>query len=98
MSNGWGTVEGPVTVSSDQQISGTVDGDVTVVDGGDLKLSGSVLGSLSVEAGKAEVHGSVMGDVTNSGGDLYFDGMIKGRLNENGGTTELSDRTVVLNG
>ena len=94
---GWGTVEGPITVSDEQSISGTVAGDVTVVEGGDLKLAGSVLGSLTVEAGNASIHGSVMGDVTNSGGDLYFDGMIQGHLREDGGTTKLSDRTVVLN-
>jgi hypothetical protein len=70
-------LQGPVTITRDTILHGTVTGDVTVLGGVHLDLLGTVLGNLIVEGGaSAAVRGVVADAVINRGGSVEVYGTV----------------------
>jgi cytoskeletal protein CcmA (bactofilin family) len=90
---------GNLSVSSHVEVTGQVDGDVSVATGGRLFLRGQVTGNVTVKAGGyADVRGQVLGNLTNDGGEVRISGMVIGKLRRRGGSTVVEDGAAVLGG
>lgn len=99
MANFNGTTKGPVTLDSETEIRGVVDGDVVVTANAKLVLYGTVSGDVRVEeGGEALIYGVVAGAVQNNG-HVYVAGMVlKGIRSTAAGSSEVEKEAVVLGG
>ena len=84
-------IPGPLTISDEVELHGTVTTEVTVVRGGRLIVYGMIAGDLIVEEGGfAEVRGLVTGSVVNRGA-FRLGGFVSGSLrDEAGGRSEIA--------
>jgi len=90
------TMDGPVTLTENTELWGTVMGDVTVSASCKLEVKGSVQGNMVIERGAAVyVDGSVIGDVKNAGRIEVY-GILKGQIIDAGGEVYIDDRAMVL--
>jgi hypothetical protein len=76
------SLSGPLTISEDLVLNGSVSGPVTVARGIFLQMNGSLAGELIVEEdAEVRIHGSVQGRITNSGRvDVY--GLLHGTMDD----------------
>jgi cytoskeletal protein CcmA (bactofilin family) len=90
-------VYGDLCVSDVVTVSGTVTGNITVQNGGQLTLYGRCDGNLNVGIGAvASTIGIVGGDVVNHGGQVSIHGLITGSLTCTEGRTEVDSNTRIL--
>ena len=84
-------ISGPLEISDEVELHGTVTNGVTVVRGGRLVVYGMVAGDLLIEeGGSAEVRGMVTGSVRNRGA-FRLGGFVSGLLrDEAGGHSEIA--------
>ena len=93
-----GTLAGNQVVFDQFIVMGSVEGNATVIAGGELVLEGMVMGDLVIEAGgSATVHGTVVGDVVNAGTIAVF-GRVRGRLHTVGEGSTTVDRGATVDG
>lgn len=82
-----GQIAGDFTVAEPLELTGSVGGNVFVVDGGKFYLRGAIYGNLIVErGGRVHIYGQVKGDVTlMEKTKLIHSGVIGGNLVNDGG-------------
>jgi cytoskeletal protein CcmA (bactofilin family) len=93
----FGDINGDFTVSDAVIVSGTVTGNIAVINGGSLTLAGRCDGDLTVETGAlSSVQGFVVGNIVNCGGQISVNGIVSGSLTCREGRTEVDLNTRVL--
>ncbi len=92
-----GTHEGDLEVSEAITVTGIVAGNVIVLEGGSLILSGMARCVTVKPGGEAVLNGMVIEDVVNEGGALDVFGMIQGTLSQRAGTTNVDGGAVIRN-
>ena len=82
-----GQIAGDVTVAEPLELTGSVGGNVFVVEGGKFYLRGAIYGNLVIEpGGRCHIYGQVKGDVTlREKTKLIHSGVIGGSLINDGG-------------
>lgn len=91
-------LDGPLTIDGRAVIRAIVRGDVFVVDGGALRLSGQVQGTVTVSPGGSLVMlGTVKGAIINDGGDVDVFGFV-GRIEDNGATDTMLAMGAIVGG
>ena len=89
-------IPGPLTISDEVELHGTVTNEVTVVRGGRLVVYGMIAGDLVIEeGGVAEVRGMVTGSVRNRGA-FRLAGLVSGLLrDEAGGRSAIAPEAII---
>ena len=91
-----GRIAGPVTISDDIELHGTIANGATVVRGGRLVVYGVIAGDLIIdEGGSAEVRGMITGSVVNRG-VFRLGGFVSGSMrNEAGGRSDIAPEAII---
>ena len=89
-------IPGPLTISDEVELHGTITTEVTVAGGGHLIVYGMIAGDLIIEeGGVAEVRGMVTGSVVNRG-VFRLGGFVSGSLrDEAGGRSEIAPQATI---
>lgn len=91
-----GTITGNFVVDSSFDLTGILDGDLRVLDGGEASITGIVTGVITVEKGGfVAITGVVSEGITNNGGRVEIYGIVSGPLLRNGGVTVVHPGAVV---
>lgn len=78
------------------EVTGQINGKVTLEQGGKLSLRGQINGNVVIREGSEMfLHGTVNGDVLNDGGLLHVFGVINGRLFRERGKTLIQDFAII---
>lgn len=86
-----GALQGDRRVGGPVEISGLVNGTVTVARSGWLILTGTIAGSLIVNRGYAELRGTVQGQVQNLDGVVRIFGTVQGDVTARGGSVTVAE-------
>ena len=90
--------EGPLQISEPTVISSTVTGSVTILNDGQLRLTGQVVGDIMIRPGaELVVIGKVRGAVVNEGGAVDIFGFV-GRVDDTGATETMISRGAIIGG
>jgi cytoskeletal protein CcmA (bactofilin family) len=73
-----------------QAITDTHEGDLSVDDGDEVDVQGTVTGSCEVRGGRLVVSGTVAGDVTVLSGQVALDGEVAGDVMVHGGSVDVA--------
>jgi hypothetical protein len=91
-----GRMKGDQVIEDEFELSGTIAGNVTVVEDGYLALYGTVTGNLVVlPGGRADVFGTVHNGLWNRGGGVYIAGTVYGSFFDEGGESAVDPDAVI---
>ena len=90
------TVSGPVTLSENTELWGTILGDVRVSASCKLEVKGRIEGDVTVEKDALlQVDGAVIGDVQNAGRVEVY-GILRGQVVDYDGEIYIDERAMIL--
>ncbi len=90
--------EGEIVIEEQCSITAIVIGDVVVLPGGSLRLSGQVQGNVTVKPGAALLMlGTVKGAIINEGGEVDVFGFV-GRIEDTGTTDTMLSMGAIVGG